>query len=306
MKSDKSKKNAHCALKLDTRKAYDRLEWGYLEAMMQKLGFSPRFVETIMRGVRSVSFSVLFNGAKTEGFKPSRGIRHGDPLSPYLFLLGAEGLSCLLKHAMTSDAMEGIQIAASAPRINHLLFADDCILFCKAAENEVSKMKKVLDAYCSASGQRINTDKSYLFFGKGCPAATRGSIKNILDVQNESLNEKYLELPSDVGRSKNGAYYYLKDKIWKRVQEWMEKLLSGGGKEILIKSVIQAIPTYSMALFKLPRGLREHITSMVRKFGWGSKNGERKVAWISWDTLTMPNYKGVLDFVIWRFLILLS
>ena len=76
----------------------------------------------------------------------------------------------------------------------------------------------------------------------------------------------------------------------------MEKALSGGGKEILIKSVIQAIPTYSMALFKLPRGLCEHITSLVRKFWWGSKQGQRKVAWISWDSMTMPKYKGGMGF----------
>jgi hypothetical protein len=76
----------------------------------------------------------------------------------------------------------------------------------------------------------------------------------------------------------------------------MEMMLSGGGKEILIKSVVQAIPTYSMALFKLPRGLCEHITSMVWKFWWGSKKGERKVAWVSWDSMTMPKYKGGLGF----------
>ena len=161
---------------------------------------------------------------------------------------------------------EGIQITISAPRGDHLLFAANCILFCKADDQEVMRIKEVLDAYCNASGQRVNNDKSSLFFGKGCPEARRYAIKAILDVHNESLSEKYLGLPSDVGRSKNGAFGYLKDRIWKRLQGWMEKLLSSGGKEILIKSVIQAIPIYSMALFKLPRGLCEHITSIVRKF----------------------------------------
>jgi hypothetical protein len=76
----------------------------------------------------------------------------------------------------------------------------------------------------------------------------------------------------------------------------MEKLLSGGGKEISIKSVIQAIPTYSMVLFKLPRGLCQHITSLIRKFWWGGKNGERKTAWISCESMAMPKYKGGLGF----------
>jgi hypothetical protein len=118
----------------------------------------------------------------------------------------------------------------------------------------------------------------------------------VLEVPNETMNDKYLGLPTDVGRSKNGAFGYLKDRIWKRVQGCMEKKFSGGGKEILIKSVLQAIPTFSMALFKLPRGLCDHITSMVRKFWWGSKNGERKAAWVSWESMTMPKYRGGLGF----------
>lgn len=113
-------------------------------------------------------------------------------------------------------------------------------------------------------------------------------MKNILNVGNESLNEKYLGLPSSVVRSKNGAFKYLKDRVWARVRGWMEKAFSAGGKEILIKSVAQAIRTYSMACFKLPRGLCQHINSLLRKFWWGSVNGERKTAWVSWDKMCRP------------------
>ena len=106
--------------------------------------------------------------------------------------------------------------------------------------------------YCDASGKKINTDKSSIYFSKGVPEATRNEIKNVLDVQNESLSEKYLGLPTDVGTSKEGSLRYLKDRIWKHIQGWMEKCLSAGGKEVLIKSVAQSIPTYLMSCFKLP------------------------------------------------------
>jgi hypothetical protein len=90
-------------------------------------------------------------------------------------------------------------------------------------------------------------------------------VKQILNVRNESISEKYLGMPSDVGNSESGSFKFLKDRIWNKVRGWMEKLLSTAGKELLIKSIAQAVPVYSMSCFKLPRGLREHINSHIQK-----------------------------------------
>jgi hypothetical protein len=296
MKRNKAKKHRFCALKLDMRKAYDRVEWKYLEEIMLKLGFSRRWVTMVMRLVTSVSFSVLFNGVPREEFRPTRGIRQGDPISPYLFLLAAEGLSCLLKNHDQSSALNGVQVASTAPAVNHLLFADDSLLFFKANAEGAREVKEALAKYCNASGQRINTDKSSIFFSRRCPEGIKGDIKAELDVQRETLNEKYLGMPADVGRSKSGAFKYLKDRVWKKVLGWLEQLLSVGGKEILIKSVAQAIPTFSMSCFKLPKGLCEHINSMLRKFWWGCKDGARKTCWVSWEKMTQPKFAGGLGF----------
>jgi hypothetical protein len=129
MKRKRGRDSRCCALKLDMKKAYDRVEWEYLRAMMLRLGFHRIWVQMIMRLVTSVSFSVMLNGVRLEKFSPSRGIRQGDPISPYLFLLAAEGLSCLLKSRSQSSVLKGITVATSAPMVSHLLFADDSLLF---------------------------------------------------------------------------------------------------------------------------------------------------------------------------------
>jgi hypothetical protein len=176
------------------------------------------------------------------------------------------------------------------------LFADDSILFFKAATTNARAVQESLSKYCEASGQRVSLAKSSIFFSKGCRQTTRDEIKSVTHVENESLNEKYLGLPTKVGRTRNGAFKYLKDRVWNKVQGWIEQTLSAGGKEVLIKSVAQAIPTYTMGCFRLPRGLCEHINSLLRKFWWGSKRGERKTSWVAWGKIVQPKYMGGLGF----------
>ncbi|XP_024310402.1 uncharacterized protein LOC112268687 [Brachypodium distachyon] len=218
MKRNTAIKHRQCALKLDMQKAYDRVEWSYLQAIMTKIGFSDGWTALIMRMVSTVSFSVLFNGSPLPPFKLMRGIRQGDPISPYLILLAAEGLSCLLKSrsSVESSSLQGLMVASSALAVNHLLFADDSLLFVKTSLEGAAEAATVLDTYCQASGQRINLDKCSVFFSKGCPEAVRTEMKNTLQVHSESLSEKYLRMPSDVGHSTNGAFKYLKDRVWKR------------------------------------------------------------------------------------------
>ena len=121
----------------------------------------------VMNMIKSVSFSVLFNGERLEEFKPSRGIRQGDPISPYMFSIAVEGLSCLLKSVPQSSAFTGVQVAPTAPVVNHLFFADDSLLLFKASIEGAEVVSNLLEAYCNASGQKVNNEKSSIFFSKG-------------------------------------------------------------------------------------------------------------------------------------------
>ena len=118
----------------------------------------------------------------------------------------------------------------SAPPVNHLLFADDSLLFFKATGGGATEVSNLLDKYCLASGQRTNSSKSSIFFSKVCPSHIKEEIKGILNVSNETLNYKYLGMPSDIGTSKFGAFKYLKDRLCNKVKGWIDKSRSSIGK----------------------------------------------------------------------------
>lgn len=152
------KSRQKAAVKLDMAKAYDRVEWSFLRRMMEIMGFPARFVDLIMNCVSTVSYSVLIQGKPFGRITPTRGIRQGDPISPYLFLLVAEGFSSLLRKAQRDNLIHGVSIARGAPSISHLFFADDSLLFCDATVKDCLKLREIFGVYEEASGQKINID----------------------------------------------------------------------------------------------------------------------------------------------------
>ncbi|XP_062158001.1 uncharacterized protein LOC133865598 [Alnus glutinosa] len=159
-------KKGYMAVKLDMSKAYDRVEWVFLEKMMRKMGFAEQWIKLIMNCVSTVSYSMLINGQPMEQFSPSRGLRQGDPLSPYLFLLCAEGLSALIRTTEREGRISGVPIAVGGTRLSHLFFANDNLLFCRANSMEWSTIMEILNVYERASGQQLNAAKTSVFFSK--------------------------------------------------------------------------------------------------------------------------------------------
>ena len=176
------------------------------------------------------------------------------------------------------------------------LNSDDSLLFCRANSEECSKVLELLSVYEEVSGQKLNREKTSLFFSKAVTEANCQIIKGILGVREIHHYEKYLGLPSLTRRRKNPSFNYIKERVWRKLQGWEGKLLSQAGKEVLIKAVIQAIPTYAMSCFKLPLGLCNEIEVMVIKFWWGQQGEKRKIHWLKWDEMTKTKKEGGMGF----------
>lgn len=284
------------SLKLGISKAYDRIEWDYLKAILAKLGFDQRWISMVMTCLTPVRYAILINGEPTGYITPTRGIRQGDPLSPYLFILCAEGLLAVISKAISCHAIQGLVMCPGAPTLHHLLFADDSFVFGAATELECQRYRALLNLYERASGQRINLQKSSVVFSKNVHPAVKDHLASILEVNCTEEHDRYLGLPIHIGRSKTAIFEYIRERLTKKLVNWKAKILSSAGKEILIKAVAQTMPLYVMNCYLLPKGLCDDLHQLCAQFFWGDTAEKKKIHWRSWDRLCLTKAEGGMGF----------
>ena len=293
--NDSCRKN-FMAIKTDMSEAFDRVEWSFLRTLMLKLGFSSKWVDWIMTCIETVSYQVLINGEPKGSISPSRGIRQGDPLSPYLFIICTEALIARIKQAEWFGKIQGFHLSRASPPVSHLLFADDSLFFCKADCQQSSEIISISRQYGEASGQQINFSKSSVMFRSKIQPQMKSDIKRILRIHQEGGMGTYLGLSEQIHGSKAQVFAFVQDRLRSRINTWSSKFFSKGGKEVLIKSVAQALPTYVMSCFLLPKNIRSKLTSAISNFWWSNNQESRGLHWIAWDKLCLPLSEGGLGF----------
>lgn len=213
-------------------------------------------------------------------------------MSPYLFLLCAEAFSCLLTKAEENNLIQGVKVCPNAPSISHLLFVDDSLILFKANKESAEQIQRILQVYEASSGQTINKDKSVAFFGGNVKAKDKEDVMCTLGIEKEALNERYLGMPIHVCKSRTKTLRQIIDRILQRISGWQEKLLSRMGKELLIKAVAQAIPTFTMSCFDLTKTICEEISTFVCKYWWSQQDKSNKIHWLSWEKMIKPKGEG--------------
>ena len=190
----KKGKNSFGVLKIDMNKAYDRVRWNFLKAVLIAVNFDAKWVKWLMECVTSVHYTLLFNGNISNSFKPGTGLRQGDPISPYLFLMCANILSLALLQAESSNLISGVKVGRNGDTFTHLLYADDSLLFFKKDEKSLANLQRTLDWYCALFGQSINLAKSDPYCSPNMPLGEQEVLARSLRVNLVSNPSKYLGL----------------------------------------------------------------------------------------------------------------
>lgn len=280
-------------IKIDLEKAYDRIRWDFLGQMLHNANLPAHLIDIIMKCQSLGNTELVLNGAKAGQFKPTRGIRQGDPLSPYLFVLCMEFLSHLIQNKVDEGAWKPISIGDV--QLSHLFFADDLILFAEASVEQGNVVKNCLELFCEASGERVNYDKSSILFARSVHTSVKHEVGAALPIPIASNFENYLGVPIACGRMTADRYNFLLEKVSSRLKGWQTKTLSLAGRITLAKSVLVSLPLYTMQASYLPRQVCDGIDAKIRGFVWGSSQEQRRVHLLNKDVLQAPIVEGGLD-----------
>ncbi|KAI3720995.1 hypothetical protein L2E82_31996 [Cichorium intybus] len=288
----KSKRKA-LMFKVDFDKAFDSINWGYLESVLSQMGFGAKWRSWINGCLRSSRASVLVNGSPTQEFDISRGVRQGDPLSPFLFIIAMEGLNVAISSACEKGIYKGLSIPNGGPTISHLFYADDAIFVGEWSQQNIKNLARILRCFHATSGLKVNFAKSKVYgVGVNCGEIDRFAAS--LGCTAGTFPFMYLGVPVGANMGLKRNWKPIIDRFSSKLSSWKAKTLSLGGRVTLAKAVLGNLPTYYFSLFKAPEGILEELEKKRRRFIWGGNEDKRKICWVSWKKVIGDKSKNGL------------
>ncbi|GJW90119.1 RNA-directed DNA polymerase, eukaryota, partial [Tanacetum coccineum] len=288
----KHKKQQAMVFKVDFAKAYDSIRWDFLEDVLRAFGFGSKWCSWIRGCLHSGMASVLLNGSPTSEFQFHCGLKQGDPLAPYLFILIMKSLHLSLSRAIEAGIFKGIKIGSSL-NISHLFYADDAVFIGEWSIANLSGITHILHCFSLLSGLSINLKKSHLL-GVGIRSEDVNAAALYFGCSTMKTPFKYLGVMVGGNSSTFQAWDDTIGKLKARLSNWKLKTLSVGGRLTLLKSVLGSTPIYNMSIYKVPKSVLQTMESIRRNFFNGVQCDERKIVWIKWaKVLASKKYGGL-------------
>ncbi|KAL0362364.1 UNVERIFIED_CONTAM: hypothetical protein Scaly_1191600 [Sesamum calycinum] len=285
-----------CTLKVDIQKAYDSVEWDFLLEVLKLFNFPPRFIGWIEQCVTTATFSISLNGYVYGFFKGGRGLRQGDPMSPYLFVLIMEIWSTFLRYRVRRADHFRYHWKCKEIGILNLCFADDVLLFCKAHIPSIQVLKDSLSEFANLSGLKVNPTKSQLILSRAVQQE-RQQIIAFLGFQEGSLPVKYLGVPLTSSRLTIADCRPLINKMDARLAGWNHLNLSYAGRIQLIRmmGILYGLTGFSTSAYETaPYG---HLRVQQGQWNWPSMTDADINEIVS---QLPPTYPTEADSICWR------
>ncbi|GJW48476.1 RNA-directed DNA polymerase, eukaryota [Tanacetum coccineum] len=278
--------------KVDFAKAYDSVRWDYLLEVLEAFGFGRTWCNWIRGTLTSAKASILINGSPSKEYSCHRGLKQGDPLAPYLFILIMESLHLSFNRVVDEGLFKGIQLPGSLS-LSHLFYADDAMFIGEWSNENLSGIINILKSFFLASGLQINILKSQLL-GVCVPHQVVEQAASLIGCSIMSNKFRYLGVMVGEYSSRIKAWDDVILKLRSRLSKWKVKTLSIGGRLTLLKSVLGASPIYNMSIFKVPTGVLKVMESIRSRFFNGADQSEKKVTWVAWNKVLASKKHGGL------------
>lgn len=279
-------------LKIDIRKAFDTVCWDFVLKVLESQQFPTMFIAWIKECISSPRFSVAVSGELADFFAGKKGLRQGDSISPYLFIMLMEVLSRMLDKA-ESDGTYRLHPLCSSPKVTHLLFTDDLLVFSDGSRASTAGIKAVMNHFKDWSGLDTNESKSEIFYG-GYTDIQASVLSDLSGFRRGAFPTKYLGLPLSPKKISAATLQPFIDCITSKLHSWTVKFLSFAGRVTMIYTVIYGMVNFWSSVFVLPKWFYAKVDSLCSGFLWKNNTVSAAGARVSWGSICKPKTEGGL------------